>query len=114
MDGAFMDKVIYDSRALKVEAGKKCEARKRVNDPTGEKRYIIVESKVWNKRYLEYEWNGHEFGKKRKQPLPEFMNMVEKRREVQRNNFFAMFDRKVVEGRLSDVIQSSLRYVFTY
>ena len=42
------------------------------------------------------------------------MNMVEKRREVQRNNFFAMFDRKVVEGRLSDVIQSSLRYVFTY
>ena len=42
------------------------------------------------------------------------MNMVEKRREVQRNKFFAMFDRKVAEGRLSDVIQSSLRYVFTY
>ena len=42
------------------------------------------------------------------------MNMVEKRREVQRNKFFAMFDRKVAEGRLSDVIQSSPRFVFTY
>ena len=42
------------------------------------------------------------------------MNMVEKRQEVRRNKFFAMFDLKVAEGFLSDVIQSSLGYVLTY
>ena len=40
--------------------------------------------------------------------------MVEKRREVRRNKFFAMFDRKVAERRLSDVIQSFLGYALTY
>ena len=42
------------------------------------------------------------------------MNTVEKRRQARRNKFFAMFDRKVAEGRLSDVIQSSLGYALTY
>ena len=28
---------------------------------------LIVVSKAWNERYLEYEWNGHEYGDKRKQ-----------------------------------------------
>ena len=93
---------------------KACKERKRVDDREGVKRYIVVGSKSWNECYLEYEWNGHEFGKKRKQSLPEFMNTVEKRREVQRNKFFTMFDHKVAEGRLSDVIQSSLGYAPTY
>ena len=42
------------------------------------------------------------------------MNTVEKRRETRRNKFFALFDRKVIEGRLSDVIQSSLGCALTY
>ena len=42
------------------------------------------------------------------------MNTVEKRREARRNKFFARFDRKVTEGRLSDVINSSLGYALTY
>ena len=41
-------------------------------------------------------------------------NTVEKRREARRNKFFARFDRKVAEGRLSDVIDSSLGYALTY
>ena len=40
--------------------------------------------------------------------------MVEKRREVQRNKFFAIFDRKFTEGCLSDMIQSFLGYSLTY
>ena len=46
--------------------------------------------------------------------LREFMNTVEKRREARRNKFFARFDRKVAEGRLSDVIDSTLGYALTY
>ena len=65
-------------------------------------------SKTWNERYLEYDWNGPEFGDKRSRPLPEFMNTVEKRREMRRNKAFERFDRKVAEGRLSDVIDSIL------
>ena len=65
-------------------------------------------------RYLEYEWNRHEFGKNRKQSLSEFINTVEKRRQTRRSKFFTMFDRKIAEGRLSDVVQSSLGYIFTY
>ena len=42
------------------------------------------------------------------------MNTVEKRRQARRNKFFALFDRKVAEGSLTDVIQSSLEYVLTY
>ena len=88
--------------------------RKRVGDPKGERKYLIVGSKAWNERYLEYEWNEHEFGLKRKQPLPEFMNTMEKRRQARQNKFFAIFDRKVAEGWLSNVINSSLGYALTY
>ena len=88
--------------------------RKRVGDPKGEKYYYIVGSKAWNERYLESEWNGQEFGDKRRQSLPEFMDMVKKRREVRRYKFFTMFDRKVSEGRLSDVIQFSPGYALIY
>ena len=70
--------------------------RKRVRDPKGERRYLAVGTKAWNERYLEYEWNGHEFGEKRQRRLPDYLNTVEKRR---RNKFFARFDRKVAEGR---------------
>ena len=66
IDGAFTDHIIPDSRVLKVKDDKTCKLYKRVVDPTGMKRYIIRGSKVWNERYLEYEWNGHEFGEKRK------------------------------------------------
>ena len=71
-------------------------------------------SKAWNERYLEYEWNRHEFGSKRKQPLPEFINTMKRRKVTQQNNFFAMFDRKVAEGRLTDVIVFSLECVLMY
>ena len=75
-DGAFTDHIIPDSRVLKVKDDKTCKACKRVVDPAGIKRYIIVGSKAWNERYLMYEWNDHEFGKRRKQSLPEFMSTV--------------------------------------
>ena len=73
-----------------------------------------MRSKAWNERYLEYEWNGHEFGEKRQRHLPAYLNTVEKRREMRRNKVFERFDRKVAEGRLSDVINSSLGYALTY
>ena len=124
MDGKFTDQTIPDSRAYlsnKVfgltinEKGKKhAIQRKRAIDPKGEHKYLIVGSKAWNERYLEYEWNGHEFSDKRRRPLPEFMNTMEKRREARRNKFFSMFDLKVAEGRLSDVIDSTLGYALTY
>ena len=46
--------------------------------------------------------------------LPELINTVEKRCQTRRNKFFALFDRKVAEGRLSDVIDSTLGYALTY
>ena len=64
IDGALTDRVIPDLQAFKVMEGK---ARKWVVYPAGIKRYIIVGSKVWNERYLEYKWKGHEFGEKRQQ-----------------------------------------------
>ena len=48
MDRVFTDQVIPGSRALNVKEDKACKARKRVVDPAGMKRYIIVESKIWN------------------------------------------------------------------
>ena len=48
MDEAFTDQVIPDSRAMHVKEDKAKKARKRVVDPTGMKRYIIVGSKIWN------------------------------------------------------------------
>ena len=92
IDEKFTDQTIPDSRAylsnkafgLTInEKGKKPKhaiQRRRAIDPKGEHKYLIVGSKTWNERYLEYEWNGHEFGEKRSRPLPEFMNTVEKRR----------------------------------
>ena len=126
IDGKFTDQTNPDTQAylsnkglgLTInEKGKKPKhaiQRKRAIDPKGEHKYLIVGSKTWNERYLEYEWNGHEFGDKRRRPLPEFMNTMEKRRQARRNKFFALVDRKVAEGRLSDVIDSTLGYVLTY
>ena len=42
------------------------------------------------------------------------MNTVEKRRQTRQNKFFTPLDCKVAEGRLSDVIDSSLGYALTY
>ena len=115
----FTDQTIPDSRAylsnkaFGVKVARKSKhaiQRKRAIDPKGEHKYLIVGSKTWNERYLEYEWNGHEFSGKRSRSLPEFMNTVEKRRR----NRFARFDRKVAEGYLSDVIDSTLGYALTY
>ena len=124
IDWKFTDQTIPDSRAYlsnKVfgltinEKGKKHAIQpKPAIDPKGEHKYLIVGNKTWNERYLEYEWNRHEFSDKRRRPLPEFMNTVEKRRQARRNKFFALFDRKVAEGRLSDVIDSTLGYALTY
>ena len=128
IDGVFTDQLISDSRTFasnkswdentrSTEAAKKpkhAAPRKRVGDPKGELKYLIVGSKTWNERYLEYMWNGHEFGEKRKRPLPESMNPVEKRRETQQNTFYTTFDRTVAEGRLLDVIDSTLGYALTY
>ena len=71
-------------------------------------------SKAWNERFLECDWNGHEFGEKRRRPLPEFMNTADKGRQAHHNKFFALFHRKVVEGRLKIVIDSTLGYSLTY
>ena len=122
IDREFTDQPIPDSRAylsnkvlgVKQVTPKRQVTHRRVSDPKGEHKYLIVGSKAWNERFLEYEWNGHEFGDKRGRPLPEFMNTVEKRREARRSKFFARFDRKVAEGRLSDVIDSSLGHVLTH
>ena len=122
IDGKFTDQTIPYSRAylsnkvfwVKLATPNRQVTHRRVSDPKGERKYLIVGSKAWNERFLEYEWNGHEFGDKRSRPLPEFMNTVEKRHEARRNKFFARFDRKVTEGRLSDVINSSLGYALTH
>ena len=82
IDGTFTDQVNNDLRSLMVKDGKTHKARKTnklVIDPAGIKWYIVVGRKARNERYLEYEWNGHEFGEKRKQLLSKFMNTVEKR-----------------------------------
>ena len=86
VDGKFTDQPIPDSWAylsnkvfgVKEVIPKRQVTHRRVSDPKGKRKYLIVGSKAWNERFLEYEWNGHEFGDKRGRPLPEFMNTVEK------------------------------------
>ena len=122
IDGKFTDQTISDSWAylsnmvfgVKQVTPKRRVTQRRTGDPNGKRKSLIVGSKTWNERFLEYEWTGQEFEMKRKQPLPESMNTMEKRREARRNKAFARFDRKVAEGRLSDVINSSLGYALTY
>ena len=65
---------------------------------------------IWNERCIEYEWNGYEFIKKWKQPL-ETMNTIPKYQEAKLNRLMIIFDHKVDEDRLWDVIDSSLGYV---
>ena len=127
-DGSFTNELIPDSRTYRtnkvwdentnsMKTARKAKhptPRKRVSDPKGERKYLIVGSKSWNDRYLEYEWNGREFTKERDEPLPEFANTVGKRREVRRMSYYDLFDRKISAGRLSDVIDSSLGYALTY
>ena len=118
----FTDQTMPDSRAyvsnkilvMKLATPKRRVMRRRVSDPAGENKYIYVGSKTWNKRYLEYEWNGREFGEKRRRYLPGYLNTVVKRREMRRNKAFARFDRMVSQGRLINAIDSSLRYALTY
>ena len=118
----FTDQTIPDSRAyvsnkmfgVKQVTPTRRVKRRRVSDPTGEHKYIIVGSKTWNERYLEYEWNGREFDENRRHHLPGYLNTVEKKREMRRNKAFTSFDRKVSQGRLNDVIDSSLRHALTY
>ena len=91
IEGKFIYQPIPDSRAYlsnkvpgvtiheEARKSKHASPRKRVDDLKGELKYLVVGSKAWNERFLEYEWNGHEFGEKRNVRLPEFMNTVEKR-----------------------------------
>ena len=86
IDRKFTDEPIPDSRAyvsnkvfgVKQVTPKGQVTHRRVSDPKGENKYLIVGSKAWNERFLEYEWNGREFGDKRYKLKPEFMNTVEK------------------------------------
>ena len=133
----FTDQTIPDSRAyasnkifgMKLATPKpQVTRRKRVANPAiegneGERsspgkrsfpKYVYVGSKAWNDLYNLYEWDGHEFGEKRQRPLPGYLNTVEKRREMRRNKAFERFDHKVSQGRLSDVIDSSLGYALMY
>ena len=100
------------NKASKVKVNRR--PGKRVANPAGVIRFIVVGSKTWYERYLEYEWNGHEFGSKRSHPLPEFMNMVEKRRQARRNKFYLLFDHKISQRRLSDEIDSIITWVCTH
>ena len=75
------------------------------------RKFLIIELIIWNERYIEYEWNGYKFTKKRKQPHDETMNRVAKCQEAKLNRLIATFDHKVVEGWLSDMIDSSLGYI---
>ena len=119
----FTDQTMPDSRAYvsnKVFGMKQVTRKvqvtrcKRVTNPAIEGKYVYVGSKAWNDLYNLYEWDGHEFGQKRQRHLPGYLNTVEKRREMRRNKAFERFDRKVSQGHLSDVIDSSLRYALTY
>ena len=115
MDGnTFTDQTMPDIYASDVKQRSPLIRSNRTPDPKGEKHFIIMGRSTWNKRYLEYEWNGHEFGEKRQRHLPAYLNTVEKRREMRRNKAFERFDRKVSQERLSDVIDSSLGYALTH
>ena len=106
VDDTFTDQTMPDSQAylsnkifgMKLATPKEHVTRKRVSDPTRERKYIYVGSKAWNERYLEYEWNGHKFGEKRQRHLPGYLNIVEKRREMRRNKAFERLDRKAVHA----------------
>ena len=122
IDWKFTDQTIPDSRAyvsnkifgMKQVTLKEQRKNKRVANPAIEGKYVFVGSKAWNNLNNLYEWNGHEFGQKRQRHLHAYLNTVEKRREMRRNKAFERFDRKVSQGRLSDVINSSLGYALTY
>ena len=120
-DGMFTDQPIPDSRVYvlnKIFGRKQASPRsevlrksKRVANPAIEGKYVYFGSKAWNELYNQYEWDGHKFGEKRQRHLPDYLITAEKRREIRRNK---AFDRKVAEGRVSDVIDSSLGYALTY
>ena len=128
IDRTFRDQLIPDSgtnRTNKVWGEKTSSMKttrkqkhttphKRVGDSKGERKYFIVWSKTWNERYIEYEWNGHKFGRSDNN---RFLNSWTRwRRDEKHNEPFSSdcFDDKVPECRLSDVIQSSLGYALTY
>ena len=119
-DGSFTDELIPDPSIYPQEKKWKWRLRKVVRDPKY-KRFvpILVGTDEWNKRYLQYEWNGREFGAKRKQRLSKEKDTVEKRREAhitQRkiDKFNRKFNRKIDQGRSSDVIDSKLGYGVTH
>ena len=68
--------------------------------PKGERKYLVVGSKAWNERYLEYEWDGHKFGEKRQRHLPGYLNTVEKRREMRRNKAYGTIRSQGLTGTI--------------
>ena len=125
-DGSFTDELIPDQEVYPQERRPIWRRRNVVRDPKY-KRFVPIlvgtdewnkryGTDEWNKRYLEYEWDGHKFGAKRKQRLPKSLDTVDKRRQARSNqrNAYKVFDRKVSEGRLTEVVDSSLGYAATY
>ena len=63
IDGKFTDQPIPNSRAylsnkvfgMKLVTPKRRVTHRRVSDSKGERKYLIVGSKAWNERFLEYE-----------------------------------------------------------
>ena len=98
---SFTDQTMPDTRAYvsnkifgmklatpKIEGAR----RKRVANPAIEGKYVYVGSKAWNDLYNQYVWNGHEFGQKRQRHLPDYLNTVEKRREMRHNKAYERFE----------------------
>ena len=79
-DGSFTNQAIPDPTIYEQDRtrGTARSEWKVVGDPKY-KRFvpILVGSDEWNRRYLEYEWNGREFGAKRNQPVPKSMDTVD-------------------------------------
>ena len=90
-DGSFTDELIPDQEVYPQERRRPIWRRRNVVRDPKYKRFvpILVGTDEWNKRYLEYEWDGHEFGAKREQRLPKSLNSVEKRREEKRREGIA-------------------------
>ena len=90
-DGSFTDELIPDQEVYPQERRRPIWRRRNVVRDPKYKRFIpiLVGTDEWNKRYLEYEWDGHKFGAKREQRLPKSLNSVEKRREEKRREGIA-------------------------
>ena len=114
----YLSKNVSNTKMKKKAANKKKQIpnRKHVADPCGQQKYINIGSNRWNKRYLDYEWDGHEFGKRREIPLNKRINTGDKRQEARymKLSRFALIGNKVGQGRLFDLVDSKLGFSVTF